>query len=92
MNTDNRFIAEWYEDDSIDESEGFMSDVIHQSTHATLTEAKTVSMDSALKHGAMVCGSVIEQEYSYKFGWDNVAYHTAEYFDDEWQEWGKEAP
>jgi len=84
MNT--RYTAEWYESDSIDEFDGFMSDVSHTQDCETLTEAKAVSQRNALKHGAMVVGTVTTYEYSDRYGWQDDTYYTCEHFDD-WQTW-----
>jgi len=91
MDTPKRFIAEWYEDDSIDEYEGFMSDILHISSFTTLAAAKLVSKKYAIKHGSMVVGMVTEQEYSPAYGWISVAEYVCEYFDFAWQKWERKA-
>ena len=83
-------MAEWYQDDSIDEYDGFMSDILHTSTHDTLTAAKRTSKRKSLEHGAMVYGSVVEQEYTRLYGWTGIACYTAEYFDNKWDSWTKD--
>ena len=91
MNTDNKFFAEWYEDDSIDEYEGFMSDVSHTQPCISLASAKSLSQRNALKHGSMVVGMVTEREYSTKHGWEAIAEYVCEHFDGEWCKWERRA-
>jgi len=91
MNRETRFLAEWYENDSIDEYEGFMSDISHTQECKSFGAAKTVSKRNAIKHGAMVVGMVTEMEYSSVYGWETTAEYTCEYFNDSWCEWEKQA-
>ena len=91
MSTRKQFIAEWYEEDSIHKFNVFESDVIHSSTHDTLGEAQAASRKNSTLHGAMVYGSVVEQEYSLTYGWETTATYISEFFEDNWDDWERQS-
>ncbi|MGB0360464.1 MAG: hypothetical protein ACPGEF_03530 [Endozoicomonas sp.] len=84
------FTAEWYENDALDEYEGFCSDVVHQqSAISTLASAKEISQRNALEHDVMVVGMVTECRYYKRYGWKAVAEYVSEYCNGKYQPWEK---